>query len=112
MKSGDVCLAQYPFTDGSSTKLRPVLVVSADQFNHGGDLVVLPITSSLNPKDQHTFPIDKSAVYFGSTGLRYASAVKWTKPLAISKSVLVRRLGSVPSDVLQQIRDNLQSVFA
>lgn len=43
---GDVVLVRFPFTDLSSTKKRPALVVSPDGFtaNHG-DLVVLAMTS-------------------------------------------------------------------
>ena len=43
---GDVLLAYYPFTNHSTAKLRPVLVVSTSRFNTGGDIVVLPISSS------------------------------------------------------------------
>lgn len=43
MRLGELWLVNFPFTDGSSTKLRPVLLVSSDKFNVGGDVVVVPI---------------------------------------------------------------------
>jgi hypothetical protein len=48
MICGDILLARYPFTDGSASKLRPVLVVSSDQYNVGDDLVV---SQGANPMD-------------------------------------------------------------
>jgi mRNA interferase MazF len=44
---GDVVLVRFPFTDSSSTKKRPALVVSPAGFtaNHG-DLVVLAMIQS------------------------------------------------------------------
>ncbi|MFH0983509.1 MAG: type II toxin-antitoxin system PemK/MazF family toxin, partial [Planctomycetota bacterium] len=41
MKCGSVCLTQFPFTNGTSAKMRPVLVVSKDEFNAGEDVVVV-----------------------------------------------------------------------
>lgn len=111
MKCGDVCLAHYPFTDTSGTKLRPVVVVSAAKFNAGDDLVVLPINSKPEPDDEFSVFIGKESPHFPATGLRYESAVKWTKPLSISKSVLARRLGYLPEPLLTETRDRLRSMF-
>ena len=38
MKIGEIWLVNFPFTDGSSTKLRPVLLVSADKFHFDGEV--------------------------------------------------------------------------
>lgn len=111
MKCGDVCLAHYPFTDASGTKLRPVIVVSAAKFNAGNDLVVLPISSSPEPDDDFSVYIGRDSPYFKPSGLRYASAIKWTKPLSIAKSVLTRRLGYVPEPLLTDVRDKLRTMF-
>ena len=47
-KRGDVVLVPFPFTDLSSTKQRPALVVSADHLNATrDDLLVAAITSQI-----------------------------------------------------------------
>jgi mRNA interferase MazF len=112
MKCGDILLAQYPFTDGSASKLRPVLIVSSDQFNAGHDLVVLPISSQPDPSDKFSYYIDLSLPQFAGTGLRYSSAVKWTKPLAISIAVIKRRLGRLDAKCLEEVRARLRQVFS
>jgi mRNA interferase MazF len=45
-KRGDIVLVSFPFTDLSSSKRRPALVVSPDSFNEAmQDLVLAAITS-------------------------------------------------------------------
>ena len=47
-RRGDIILVPFPFTDLSSSKRRPALVVSPDDFNGRlQDLVVIAITSQL-----------------------------------------------------------------
>ena len=47
-KRGDIVLVPFPFTDLSSSKRRPALVVSPDWFNSSNqDLVLVAITSQI-----------------------------------------------------------------
>jgi len=50
-KQGDVVLIPIPFTDLSSTKKRPVLILSSDDYNQNtNDLIVAAITSNIDEK--------------------------------------------------------------
>ena len=43
---GDVVLVQFPFTDQSSTKQRPAIVISSERYNtERPDLIILAVTS-------------------------------------------------------------------
>ena len=110
-EDGEVLLAEYPFTDRTSAKLRPVLVISQTEFNQGGDLVVLPISSRMAQDDPYGFAIPDTSPFFCATGLRWASSVKWTKPMTISVGVIERRLGKLPKDVMAQIIDKMLRMF-
>src|SRR5437867_5343585 len=47
-KRGEIVLVPFPFTDLSSSKRRPALVVSSDWFNSSNqDLVLVAITSQI-----------------------------------------------------------------
>lgn len=86
---GDVVLVRFPFTDLSSTKQRPAVVVSPVGFSHTyGDVVVVAATSR-DPSDPGLALQDWSA----------AGLVKptWFKPLiaTLSSSIIVRRLGGL-----------------
>ena len=57
-RRGDIVLVPFPFTDLSSTKKRPALVVSPDRFNaHAQDVVLVAITSQ--PADSHVVALDE-----------------------------------------------------
>lgn len=46
---GDILLVPIPFSDLSSSKKRPVLVISNDDYNASSfDLIVVAITSNLS----------------------------------------------------------------
>ena len=111
MKRGDLCLVQFPFTDASATKVRPVLVVSADSFNQGDDLVVLPLSSRPDANDPYCHHILNTEDFFSNTGLRCSSSVKWTKPVTLSKCVFQRRLGCLPGPAMQKILCKVRSLF-
>ncbi|MFQ5411856.1 MAG: type II toxin-antitoxin system PemK/MazF family toxin [Phycisphaerae bacterium] len=111
MKCGRILLVHYPFTDDSSAKLRPVLVISQDEYNYGADIVVLPISSSIRQSDRYTYPINVSDPYFRETGLKRTSHVKWTKPLTIAKQIVVRDLGHLPVSPLAEIQRKLVSLI-
>ena len=76
-RRGDIVLVPFPFTDLSSTKKRPALVVSPDKFNeHAQDVVLVAITSQ--PSDSHVLSLDeqvcsrpKCAEHVYSEGLCY-----------------------------------------
>ena len=47
-RQGDIVLVSFPFTDLTSSKRRPTLVLSPDPFNAAGeDLVLAAVTSHI-----------------------------------------------------------------
>jgi mRNA interferase MazF len=47
-KKWEIVLVPFPFTDLSSAKRRPALIVSPDSYNTGKDVVIAYITSQIN----------------------------------------------------------------
>jgi len=46
---GDIILVPFPFTDQTTTKKRPAVVVSSEEYNSGRpDLIIMAITSRLH----------------------------------------------------------------
>ena len=111
MNCGDILLVSYQFTDASGSKLRPVLVISVDEFNQGDDLIVTPISSAPSPMEPQVFSLPDTSPFFANTGLRRSSSVKWTKVLTISRRVVSRKLGRLPTGPLTEIQHKVRSLF-
>ena len=110
MNCGDIVTVNFPFTDQSGGKIRPALIVSADEFNAGADVVFVPISSA--PRlDPYVSIIEDAAPYFPQTGLKRTSAVKWTKPMTIARSVVHAQLGTLPPSELAAIHANIRRMF-
>ena len=77
----DVVLLPIPFTDLSSKKVRPAIVIGHGTFP--GDLFVVPLTSQLTNAD---FPLAE----WRAAGLNAASGVK--SQLATVEAKLVRKI--------------------
>lgn len=108
---GQLILVAYPFTDHNAAKLRPALVVSRSQFNKSGDFVAVPLSSRVHPVDDHAWTILDTEPYFAGTKLRCSSSVKWTKLMTISKSIVQRKLGVLPPEVLETLQAKVRSIF-
>lgn len=94
--AGDVLLARFPFTDLSSDKRRPVVVLSIN--NTGDDLIVCAITS----RPQHNGPYDIPIAPGSGTGLKVPSRIQFDKIATLAKSVITGRLGALPEAFMAQ----------
>jgi mRNA interferase MazF len=109
-KQGDIALIPIPFTDLSSQRRRPVIVVSNDAYNRKTrDIVVVAMTSNPSATD-YGFMITSSDLVQGT--LNRPGKVRVDKIFTLSQSIVVRTFGRVNSDVLDKIRDNLQDVVS
>ena len=92
---GDVVLVPFPFTDQSSAKRRPAVVISATEYNaRRPDVVLMPVTSQLRGDGRAG---DVMLSEWESAGLLKPSAVK---PIiaTFERSLLIRRLDSLAED--------------
>jgi len=108
---GAILLVFYPFTDQSFAKIRPTVVVSRQEFNLSGDIVVVPLTSKLRGNEYEIEVLDTHAEW-ARTKLKRPSAIKWTKPITIATSVVSGPLGTMPDDIMLTLSTKLQSLFA
>ena len=93
---GDFWVADIPFTNGSASKRRPVLVLWLD----GQDAVVAAVTSAA-PRTQTDVPLAD----WQASGLRVASTVRLSRLDCLEQSLLLFRLGRVSQNDAQDIRD-------
>ena len=111
MKCGEICLIAYPFTDLSGSKVRPALVVSADLYNCGDDLVFLPISSAPDASDPCVYPLERTHPAFAAARLKTDSYIKWSKPMALSGRIVQRRLGELDKPTLEAVQALVRQLF-
>ena len=109
-EQGDIVLIPIPFTDLSSHKRRPVIVISNDAYNHkAADIVVVAMTSNPEAGD-YSFMIASSDLEQGQ--LNHPGQVRVDKIYTLSQAIVVKTFGRVNSHVLDRIRSALQSLTA
>ncbi len=110
-KRGMVVLVPFPFTDLSSVKQRPALVISADRLNAArADVLVAAITSQIPAKlaeDELSVP----ATELMRWGLPIPSMLKLTKLFAIHKELIRKPLGQASPASLRIVLEKLQQQF-
>ena len=86
IRPGEFWVANIPFTDGSGSKKRPVLILWLD----GADAVVSAVTSAL-PRS----PTDVPLADWKPSGLRVASTVRLSRLDCLEQSLLTVRIGAI-----------------
>jgi len=102
---GTIVLTDFPFTDLSSAKRRPALVISTDNERRAD--VVVAYISSVARNEPDSVPIPPTA----TNGLKVASTVRFDKIATLEKKIVSGRLGSVDPAWLRQHRGKFFAVF-
>jgi hypothetical protein len=96
---GEIHLANIYFTNATSAKIRPVLLLKNNSFN---DAVYLPLTSNNLVKG---VIIDNSHLQEGF--LPKTSVVVYEKPGVIATNLLIKKIGELHTNTYLQIMKEL-----
>ena len=102
-KQGDILLVRFPFTDLSSTKQRPAVVVSGNEYNRLHlDIILAPITTQIRHAPDEVEPAS-----WQQAGLLKPSAVK---PIltTFDMQLVIRKLGAL----VEADRTKMMTLFA
>ena len=95
IQPGEFWVADIPFTHGTASKRRPILVLWLD----GTDLVAAAVTSAA-PRSA----TDVALADWKGSGLRVASTVRLSRLDCLEQFLLLFRLGSISPADAQRIR--------
>ena len=110
-EQGDIVLVPFPFTNLTTVKKRPALVVSANWYNKRYMDVVLVAVTSRVPLilDELDYRITESDF---KTGKLYKdSVVKLGKVFTIENSLIIRKVCDVRGQTMAGILDRLNNVY-
>ncbi len=105
----DLLLVPFPFSDQSGKKVRPVVVISKNEFNqHSGGIVVVGITSHLS-QDHYTIQLSQDNLEEGfSHNFRY---IKVENILKIDKRLVVKKIGRISTATFDAIMTVIKTII-
>jgi mRNA interferase MazF len=95
MLLGEFWVADIPFTSGTASKKRPVLILWLD----GNDAVVAVVTSA-----QPRTLTDVALNGWESSGLRVASTVRLSRLDCLEKTLLLAKIGQIVEADAEQLK--------
>jgi mRNA interferase MazF len=102
---GQVILVSFPFSDLSSKKIRPCLIVGLAEFN---DIIVCQLTSR-SYSSKRAIPLTVND--FASGSLIIDSYVRPDKIATLDKTVIKQVIGTIKQKKLAEIKNTLCVIF-
>ena len=108
-RQGDIILVPFPFTDLSTAKQRPALIISKNNYNSKtDDIIICGITSNLKDSNYSVLIANSD---LSSGNLITPSRVKLDKIFTLNKSKVIRKFGAVREEVISKIKLELNNMF-
>ncbi len=102
---GEILLVPFPFSNLSSIKKRPVVVLSK---NNSFDIITCAITSNL--KDvRNSLILDSSDLMMGWMPLQ--SLIKSDKIFTLEKSIILKKFGKLKKEKFNELRNKIYSLI-
>lgn len=107
---GEIVHAAFPFTDLTTSKRRPCLVLA--RCDSPSDFLVAFITASpTSPRSAHAVAIDPTHPNWRGTGLKRPSLIRADKLTTLHLSVISGAIGILPDDVMRSVRDKIRQLL-
>ncbi len=105
---GDIVLVPFPFTDQSTIKKRPAVIVSSNNYNSKRpDIIIMAVTSQL-----------QSAIYFGDITVNNWQKAGLLKPSVIkpifttlAKKLIIKKLGALNKEDQMSLEKSLTAII-
>jgi mRNA interferase MazF len=108
---GTVVLIPFPFTDLTSAKLRPALIVSANT-KKSKDVMVAFISSKVEKSVPPSRALLKSTdKFFSEAGLKVSSVIFFDKIATLHKQLIIGEIGHINPLALNKLKKNFLAAF-
>lgn len=107
-RKGDILLVSYPYTDLTTVKTRPAVVVSSDSYhNEQPDVILAALTTNVAGA---TGSLDYVLQDWQPAGLRFPTAFK-PVIITLDPSRIVYSIGALSTADLGEIESRLRAAF-
>jgi len=108
-EQGDILIVPFPFSDLSSIRYRPVLVLSNNSDNiFSDDIIICGITSNLKDT-KHSVLIDNSSLKEGNIPI--TSRIKIDKLFTIEKNLIKKKIGKLNNKTIEQVKKEFYNLI-
>lgn len=105
---GKIVLLPFPFTNLTSTKRRPALIL----LERPKDVVVAFISSNIpKPIEDHHVILEKNHKSFSITGLKVSSTIYLDKIATIDKKLIIGELGEISNDIKREVNERIKKLY-
>ena len=105
----DVWLMQAPYSDYSSAKVRPVIVVSNNSYNRNSqDFLAVHITTRID----HPYAMMLSGSDFVSGGISDESVVRFDTITRYEEKLLMRKIGKVKPEFYKKLYEKITALIS
>lgn len=104
---GDIVSVPFPFTDLSSAKLRPAIVVSNNYIDNTGDVIIVMVTSQYK-MDGVNIPIGPNDI---DIELPKQSYVRCHRIVTIDNDIIANKIGSLSAEYLTVVLSKIKSIL-
>lgn len=103
LRQRDIVLIPIPFTDLTSQKKRPAVIISSDTYNESNeDIVVVALTSNIEPRE---FSVILNNEDLENGVLKVTSMIRVDKIYTLNNSIVIKTFGRVKPNILTKIKD-------
>lgn len=104
---GDIVLVPFPFTMGTSSKVRPAIIVSNSIVNNTQDVILAQITSKPR-RDSFTYILENDKL---SDSLHLSSQVRCHKIFVVQKTLIQKKISSLNQKGISELKAKIISIL-
>ncbi len=105
----EIVLVPFPYSDLTSVKRRPVVILSNKRFNENSEDVVVAAITSKEFSDEYSIMITNNELEYGI--LPEPSVIKISKLFTIHKSKIVKKFSILNHSSFEEVIKRLRLLF-
>lgn len=109
MKQGDVVIMPFPFTDLTSKKIRPAVVISNERFNQKGRDIILIAISTKKGIPALSLPLRQPDLASGT--LQKDCFVRMQNIFTLEKRLVIKTVAQVQPALLERVLERVHGFF-
>ena len=97
----------FPFTDLSSSKKRPALVVSNKEFNSSSCDVICCLITTNKKSNKYSVEINQNNIKSGN--IHFESRIKPYRLFTVDKKIIIKKFAVLNKETLLEVSEKLNS---